>query len=52
MKEEEIQLTEDELKFIVEDEFDRIIGLAKYNSFCSNCTGKTKVEMVEYGIPE
>lgn len=47
MKEEEIPLTEDELKFIVEDEFEQIIDLAKYNSFCSDCNRKTKVEMVE-----
>jgi hypothetical protein len=50
MRRGDVSITEDELMLIVEDEFDQIIELAKYNSFCSNYTGKTKVEMVEYKI--
>ena len=51
MREEiEIQITEDELKFIVEDEFDQIVDLARNNSFCSRCHGKNKVEMIDYEL--
>ena len=51
MREEiEIQITEDELKFIVEDEFAQIVNLARNNSFCSICHGKNKVEMIDYKL--
>lgn len=46
-KEIEIPISEDDLKFIVEDEYDEILDLAKNNSFCSNCYGKNEVEMIE-----
>ena len=50
MRRGDVSITEDELMLIVEDEFDQIIGLAKYNSFCSNCYGRTKIEMIEYDL--
>ncbi|KGE84859.1 hypothetical protein [Phaeodactylibacter xiamenensis] len=46
----EILIGVDELRFIVEDEFDQIIDLVKHNSFCSNCNEKTKIEMIEYDL--
>ncbi len=49
-KEIEVQITEDDLKFIVEDEFDQIVDLARKNSFCSRCHGKNKVEMIDYKL--
>ncbi len=49
-REIEIPISEEDLKFIVEDEFDQIVDLAKHNSFCSNCYGKNEVEMIEYSL--
>jgi len=51
MREEiEFPISEDDLKFIVEDEFDQIVDLARNNSFCSRCHGKNKVEMIDYKL--
>ncbi len=49
-KETEIPISVEDLKFIVEDEFEQIVDLAKYNSYCRNCYGKKKVEMVGYTL--
>jgi hypothetical protein len=49
-KEVEIPISENDLRFIVEDEFDQIVDLARNNSFCSRCHGKNKVEMVDYTL--
>ena len=49
-KEIEVQITEDDLKFIVEDNFDQIVDLARNNSFCSRCRGKNKVQMIDYKL--
>lgn len=50
MRVDDVSITEKELRTIVDNEFDQIIELAKYNSFCSNCNGETKVEMVGYDL--
>lgn len=50
-KEREISITEEDLKFIVEDEFDDIVDLARTNSFCSRCfRKKVEVEMIDYEL--
>ncbi len=46
----EILISEEDLKFIVVDEYDKIVNLAKYNSFCSKCYGKKTVEMIDYKL--
>jgi len=46
----ELKISEEDLKFIVKDNFERIIEVAKYNSFCLNCFEKYDVEMVDYQI--
>jgi hypothetical protein len=46
----EIPISEEDLKFIIEDEFQQIVDLAKYYSFCSSCDGKNKIEMVDYKL--
>lgn len=45
-----ISITEEDLKFIAKEEFEQIVNLAKHNSFCSNCHGKNKVEMINYTL--
>ena len=49
-KETEISISEEDLKFIVEDEFEQIVNLAKYNSYCSRCYGKHKIEMIDHSL--
>ena len=49
-REVEIRITEEDLKFIVRDEFDQIVDLARNNSFCSKCYGKNKIEMIDYSL--
>lgn len=49
-KEKEIPITEEDLQYIVADEFEQIVDLARYNSFCSRCFGKHPVEMVDYHL--
>jgi len=49
-KEIEIPISLEDLKFIVEDEYEQIVDLAQNNSFCSRCHGKNKVEMIDYTL--
>ncbi|MCP3929544.1 MAG: hypothetical protein GY705_10625 [Bacteroidetes bacterium] len=46
----EYPITSEDLKFIVEEEYDEIVNLAKTNSFCRNCRGNAKVEMINYSL--
>ncbi|MEN0050084.1 MAG: hypothetical protein AAF806_23675 [Bacteroidota bacterium] len=49
-REHEIPISEQDLKFIVRDEFEETVDLARYNSYCSTCYGKDEVEMIEYTL--
>ncbi|MDX1941800.1 MAG: hypothetical protein SFU99_14665 [Saprospiraceae bacterium] len=49
-KEKEIPITEEDLQYIVADEFEQIMDLALHNSFCSKCLGKHPVEMIDYHL--
>lgn len=52
MKREELEypITIEDLKFIVEEEFDSIVNLATTNSFCGNCTENMSSEMINYTL--
>ncbi len=49
-KETTISINEEDLKFIVQEEFEQIVDLAKHNSYCRNCFQKNKVEMINYSL--
>lgn len=40
-----VKISESDLKFILEDEFEEIYDLAKNNSFCMTCVGDNEYEM-------
>jgi hypothetical protein len=49
-KEIAIIITAADLRYIVEEGYDAIVDLAKYNSYCSNCTTKYEVGMIDYSL--
>lgn len=46
----ELQLTTDGLKFIAENNYEKLIKLAKYNAYCPSCYRYRCVEMVNFEI--
>ena len=46
----DIPITKEDLQFILQSDFEKIVDLAKYNSFCPRCTGDKEVEMLNYEI--
>jgi len=49
-RKKELQISKKDLKFIVKEDFESILEIAKFNSFCSNCFEKNEFEMVDYQI--
>jgi len=49
-RDELIKINKEDLIFIVGEEYDELVFIAKFNSFCRNCMGRFEVEMVDYKI--
>ena len=45
-----LPITLEDVEFIVKDQFEMIIDLAKYNSFCIGCIGKNEPEMLDLKV--
>ena len=50
LKDELVKITEEDLRFIVGENFAIIEDTAKHNSFCPNCIDKSEFEMIRYSI--
>ena len=45
-----IKITIEDLKYIVEEEYEVLERMARFNSFCGNCYGKREVEMIDFEL--